>query len=339
VNWFDVWYIANDWLFNEPVNLPYDGNVAPDNSASKLLLWYKFDETSGINVADSSTNGWNGTVNNYSTLRNGFMRAYVGYDNTGKCFNFEPGLRSWIEVPPGVLAAQATAAQTFSFWIDMNTSVHMADGYPSVFMMFSANHYDDSAGTGDTNDTQIIETQFPVEWPPRVSGYGPQLRWVDQRAAGVIVSSNQGFSTKPWDNFSAFSGRWNHYALVFNTATTSMRVYLNGKCVAFRTDTTLGVWSDPCSIRIGTRCNKLNNPSHGFWQGKLDDLRIYNYALTDNQVQYLATSGKGTRAMSFIEPDNMETTTQTVDGVTVQIINFQDYAKWATNWTNQQMWP
>lgn len=341
VNYNDVFYFAAEWLYMEPVTITYDINAADEPDNNQLGVWYQFNETSGTTVADSrpASPKRNGTVHNYSVLRNNIMRFYTGYDGTGRCFNFQQGLRSWIEVPTSVMQG-ATTGQTFSFWIDADLSNHFEDWYPSVFMMFLEKPFYDAPGsTNDGNETQLIETQFPIDWPPRANGYGPMLRWVDLRMAGLIVSSNQGYSHQPWENLSVFSGRWNHYTLVYYTADTSMRVFRNGRQVAFRTDTVLPVWPEPNSFRIGTRCNKLNNPTHGFWQGKLDDFRIYTYALPSKQIQYITTSGTGSRVTPFIEPENYDTTTQMIDGQAVQIIDFRDFAALAGNWMSQQLWP
>ncbi|MBA2533357.1 MAG: LamG domain-containing protein [Nocardioidaceae bacterium] len=85
-------------------------------------------------------------------------------------------------------------------------------------------------------------------------------------------------------------GRWTHLAATYNGAT--LRVYVDGllagsKAVTGRTC----VSGEP--LAVGAK----NNPSKGlleaFWDGRLDEVRIYDHALTASEVGQLAARSTG----------------------------------------------
>jgi hypothetical protein len=100
------------------------------------------------------------------------------------------------------------------------------------------------------------------------------------------------------------------------------------------------------TVRIATRGNAgyAQSANGQFWQGRVDDLRLYSKALSQAEVRYLATDGTGKRDMQavFNELDDYNTTNTVVlpgGSDQVKIVNFRDYATFAGYWLNQQMWP
>jgi hypothetical protein len=339
VNLSDIHFLMSDWLFAEP-NLVYDSNVDP--GTSNLTAWYKFDEGTGNAINDSSGHLRHGTLYNSGP----FTWSYKGHDSTGYCVNLEPGYHTWIQCPSSVIAADSTG-QSFTFWLKYNDSYQEEHTWSSVLVFHSTNP--------DTEDGQTMETQLPV--PIQNGGAPPWLRWVDMR-----VSNETGLQhARP----SLISSRWNHYALVYDISGHQMLMYVNGKLISGVASTTLTTAWGPTgtgdgnanSVRIGTRGNVAPNLLYdsqggiydannwGFWQGRIDDMRLYSKALSENQVQYLATDGTGKRNMQavFIEPDNYDTATITSPLIggnqPIQIINFKDYNVLAGYWLNQQLWP
>jgi len=329
VNLHDIFYLASDWLYNEP-NLVYDSNVDP--GISNLTVWYKFDEGSGTLLADSSGNGRDATLYNVGP----FTWAYEGHNGTNYCVNLEPGQHTWIECPNTVVAG--ATGQTFTFWLKFNDRFQEEHIWASV-LVFHSNA--PAAGT----DAQTMENQLPV--PFQSTGATPWLRWVDMR-----VSDGTGLQGAEGARPSMISGRWNHYALVYDTAATQMLMYVNGKQIAGTTNSAFTTPWGPSdtgdgnanTVRIGQRGNGgyAITDGLGFWQGRIDDMRLYSKALTENEIQYLVTDGTGKRNMQalFNEPDDYNPATVTLPtGPTVKIINFNDFATLAGYWLNQQLWP
>ncbi|MBN2021067.1 MAG: hypothetical protein JW749_12690 [Sedimentisphaerales bacterium] len=324
VNAYDLKYFAGDWLDSD-VDLNYPNALAPLDDSGHLMVWYKFDTETGtsgtVTVTDSSGN------NRYGTIGNPHKFLWASDGASGKCLNTEAGLRTWVEVPTTAYPAGSEGV-TFSFWsaydINYQPIESLAAKWASVLTMHEKVPTEANANTNN-DDSQLIESQVPTPWPPNYES-GPQVRFVDMRENGRNIATNR-------RRFSDLGRRWNHYAFIYDDANDSMRVYLNGKLEANEINATLPLWPAPGSFRLGTRSNRYYNPSYGFigpnwgfWFGKLDDFRIYNYALNENEIQWLATNGTGTRILPLVEPTNLST------AGSPQIINFMDFAIFANDW-------
>jgi len=86
---------------------------------------------------------------------------------------------------------------------------------------------------------------------------------------------------------------------------------------------------------ITDHTDATGNTLEKFYSGLIDNLRIYNYALSDAEAGYLAT--KGASGLYFplesianiydMEPQNQKK------------VNFKDLAVLAEQWLVQQLWP
>jgi hypothetical protein len=84
-----------------------------------------------------------------------------------------------------------------------------------------------------------------------------------------------------------WAGGWNHYAFVKDADKGFQRIYLNGSLVAEKTDATASM-SGVGAARIGIAPDRFGDQHIG----KLDDLRIYNYALSEQEIAALCPMPK-----------------------------------------------
>jgi chitodextrinase len=124
--------------------------------------------------------------------------------------------------------------------------------------------------TGTKNDVAIVGTW---DWP---QGGGPML-WVDHIAGHHYVTLNGGLSNYLDSGQTPATGQWQYLTATFDGS--AARYYINGTQVASRTFT--GNVGDSNSWRIGSYGA---NPS-GFFDGVIDDVRIYNRGLTAAETQ------------------------------------------------------
>jgi len=75
-----------------------------------------------------------------------------------------------------------------------------------------------------------------------------------------------------------FTGSYAHFAMSYNDSANELKGYLDGTLEGTVTSGSPGNPSPQIYI-IGGRSNK------GFWDGKIDDVRIYDTVLSDSQVQ------------------------------------------------------
>jgi hypothetical protein len=82
---------------------------------------------------------------------------------------------------------------------------------------------------------------------------------------------------------------WVHVFLTRKGASTGLSsIYLNGKSISLQTDITAAHPAITANTFIGCR-----DGSTRFATGQLDDLRVYNRALTPSEIQLLYTGGRG----------------------------------------------
>ncbi len=85
-------------------------------------------------------------------------------------------------------------------------------------------------------------------------------------------------------------GQWHHIVVVYNRGSSVIKGYLDGEKLPNEADISgTGNIDNTSEIRIG------RSPSGNYAPGQLDDVRIYNYDLTDQQVKVLFNNG----AVSF----------------------------------------
>jgi hypothetical protein len=78
-------------------------------------------------------------------------------------------------------------------------------------------------------------------------------------------------------------GKWYFITSVYDKDNRSFKLYLNARLVSSKTvNQNLQVWEGAVT-RIGRNCNQAPQS----WQGCIDDIRIYNRALYENEIQQL----------------------------------------------------
>ena len=86
-------------------------------------------------------------------------------------------------------------------------------------------------------------------------------------------------------------GKW-HLATIVIVSNSTMSLYIDG---AYITSTAIGTPFDsysPSFWRVGSYKNAATNGSDGYFSGSIDDVRIYNRALSASEVQQLYNMGR-----------------------------------------------
>ena len=85
-------------------------------------------------------------------------------------------------------------------------------------------------------------------------------------------------------------GNWHHIVGVRNVVDDTVSSYKDGVLQQSLTDTTTGNVNSSAASRIGARADNAGNK----FPGNIDDVRIYNRALTQAEITELYNSGNGT---------------------------------------------
>jgi hypothetical protein len=118
---------------------------------------------------------------------------------------------------------------------------------------------------------------------------------------------------------------WVHFALAYDG--NEVTVYANGNIVVDRTLNLNTAGNIP--FRIG-KYNVANN-----FDGMIDDVRIYNYGLSKEEVAYIAADGAGTLHIPIVSPANVYN--KEPEGS--QWINLNDYSLIASKYLEEILWP
>jgi len=147
--------------------------------------------------------------------------------------------------------------------------------------------------------------------------------------AGPVPIENHTWDRLVWgiDQADSYGGCWNHYAIVKNAGAGTIRLYLNGLLVARHIEA-----PEVMNGSLSEQIYLALIPGYDL-QVKIDDLCVYNYALSQGEVLYLA-AGAGSELIQPLEPV-LTNSDLTNDGT----INLADFAMITQDWLKQQFWP
>jgi hypothetical protein len=206
-----------------------------------------FDDVAGNLVEDVSGFGHNGM---YTDGAEG-MPVLIG-GRIGEALDFQGTTVAYVDLPSIPLAQVAGEANTVVLWFFQPAS--------------------------NPNEVIVYLPPGPGPAPPRYD------LWItnDPGPVALCINSGQGDCWGTTDG--VFVGRWVHVAVVFvNGPTTSGRLYVDGAPVA------MTCVMAPCDqSRSAMMPVHLGGSDSAYdWHGKLDEVRFYNRALDDKEVQRL----------------------------------------------------
>ena len=79
-------------------------------------------------------------------------------------------------------------------------------------------------------------------------------------------------------------GTWQHVVAIYDQSAGTMALYVNGVNVANATPPDAGPVSTPLPVSIGSRRSGVGSEYDFYFNGAIDEVAIYNSALTSEQV-------------------------------------------------------
>jgi hypothetical protein len=257
----DLDAFSNNWLWA----------AAPQHSITATVphkapvIWYKFNESSGVTATDSASG-------HTADVCGVVLWEPTGGRNGAGCITLNS------------LASDNSRVEVR----DPNTAfgfLNSNDGSISLSVWINA---DSSVGNTMSNSWESFFTVYDSNWTERTS-FSIPWRWGDPRAWFQSQSGNTIMGPLMPDNY--FGGRWNHWVAIKDADSNTMLAYCNGSLVGTATSTTPLFTLPVQSIRIGMRGQ--SNANWGKWSGKVQDFKVFDYALSADEVAYLATDGTG----------------------------------------------
>ena len=224
--------------------------VGPPAPTQGLVMHYAFETLTNGVVTDSAGNGLNGSVVAASGSPS-LVTSLAGY---GKAVQLTGANHQWVNVP--LLPVLDVDHYTLSAWVRY---------------------------TGVQNDLTLDRWEV-LE---KAGAY-----WMNVRTNGLVrVGGFYGGCTNPsWQNFDSTRALkvnvWRHVATTYDGA--RLRVYIDGKAAGSKAITGRTCVSGQ-PLAVGAKNAPAKGLYEAFWDGRLDDVRIYNRALSVAEIGQLAT--------------------------------------------------
>jgi len=296
VDFRELEVMAADWLLSDSVT----PTKAPDNT--RLEAYYKFDDGSGTIAADSSNNS-------HRAILDGPQWESIDVQVGTGALKFD-GVDDRVTVDSFNVAGTGI---TLSAWIKPTAFgndpriVSKAEGGGT------AEHYWALLLAADPGDPE--------------AGLQCRLRTDAGTATGVVAPSDE---IEP--------DAWAHVAATWDRDDPNIRLYKNGIEIYSVAKAGTAVATAGPGVRIGIGNQSVDAGPGGMdrpFEGIIDDVRIYDYGLSDPEIKYLATKG----ASDWYEPVPSAANLYDQEPRGQRKVNFKDYAVLMDRWLDEQLWP
>jgi len=146
----------------------------------------------------------------------------------------------------------------------------------------------------------------------------------------TTLRSDSAYSSSDIDD-----GKWHHVVFTYDNDVNERKVYIDGRLAG--TDTPSGrletIYHNVGFV-IGGRLDGTFNTRA--WDGRIDEVRLYDDVLTHEEVVYLIT---GSTSPEYFPVWSLGNVTDTGDPVNSRFANFKDYNVLANTWLDELLWP
>ncbi|MHC4433660.1 MAG: LamG domain-containing protein [Planctomycetota bacterium] len=134
-------------------------------------------------------------------------------------------------------------------------------------------------------------------------------------------------------------GQWHHVAGVFDNGALTMYIDAGAENSVFG-GSTFGTGTTRFGfVGIGSEATEFDGRPNatGYFDGDLDELRIYDRALTQAEIAYLADDSPDDGQLYIPVPSAANIADQEPRGL--RAVNFKDLAALLGQWLNEELWP
>jgi len=234
------------------------GGGAGGTINSGMVVWYKFDESSGTTAADASGNARNGAVMTAGGGTGTFSTTHQVGTNAVSLNGTSATVGAFVNVPASLNAMGATTAVTIASWVNVTTARNWARVWD----------FNNSSTTGYMFLTTQEQTNMRVRF-------------------AITQTNNAG--EQALTSASTLASGWHHIAVVLDVgATYTGTLYIDGVVAGTNTAMTLrpSTIGNTANNWIGKSAFVGNDP---YFAGLIDDFRVYNRALTAVEITALYT--------------------------------------------------
>lgn len=242
--------------------------VAYDYNRGKPLGWWRFDEQE-LNWCGTSTDGCDASGFGYDLLAQanattvsvpGKFSNGLELDGTGDYYCADDDDNGTCD-PDATTKLQLVGDLTVSGWINFDAATD------SATIVYQGENGSETAANNELYFLRLDTTS------------GTDIEYGHESGTGT-------------DNYQIFDvnfsiNTWYHITLVRDVTANSLRLFLNGVQVGAVSSYT----GDPSGGSTGEFAIGANDNGTNNWDGTLDEIRVYNYAMSTQQVKQLYTNG------------------------------------------------
>ncbi|MBN2064063.1 MAG: hypothetical protein JW745_04600, partial [Sedimentisphaerales bacterium] len=216
------------------------------------------------------------------------------------------------------------------------SAVTFAEGHTGSGANFTGDDYSSYLNCQNSNSLHFTEGLTISAW---IKSTGQEDQWASVITKGIqawrLIRNNSGNSLSFHFNragggeyqangtIEVMDGQWHHVMAVYDGK--ELRLYIDGELDTSVAAGAVNSSNDP--VYIGSRVNNTHNRN---WTGIIDDVRLYNTALSINNLLYLAEKP------GFVElPEEIAAEDLKADG----IIDIADLEELIRNWAREMIWP
>jgi hypothetical protein len=298
VDFRDLEIMANDWL-----NGDYTIYAETPKPAS---AWWEFEN----NV--NGTGGNNGVAYGNPTYGPGKFNQAIIFDGTD----------DYVVVTDSPVIEFSTGSFSIALWIKSS----YAAGSNKQFIICNGTNGSEFDAGGNGPGGRSTGKRYVIKFQDS------NFRFLvdDDSTKTTIDGASSKFAT----------GDWVHAAVMSDADAKELRVYCNGELQSSKANATAGDISSPGEpLYIGAKqqedahaANSASAPIDHYFEGMLDDLRIYDYALSRAEILGVIGSDLYVPLTSLANISDEEPANS-------KKVNFRDFAVLADQWLEQQSWP
>lgn len=263
--------LANPVANDDAYNVSEDSTITVGSSTANLANWFKFDEGSGQSVTDSGSLGDNGTLGATTGADASDPTWSAGYiGGNGLSFG---GVDDFVDT--GSTVAKTSNNFTLSTWFQTNTTTSQQH---LLWQGFAGGDGNGNPTPGDLNSSEMNLS---------VGTYGGGNKIVFFLGYDVPENGADSIYIVSADDFTDTTG-WHFVAVTVTDlggGVLSASLYVDGKLQGSDTGTQIdrSQWG---ALRIGRP-----GAATRFFDGQIDEVRVYDAALTATQVERIAQTG------------------------------------------------
>ncbi len=228
--------------------------IKADAQGYGLIAYYPFNN----NAEDFSGYGNNGRING------GVTTVPDRFNNPCSAMLFD-GMSGFIEVPNSASISSPVNAFSLCVWYKLSAT--------------TGNNYWLTLVCKGSDTSELIDNpQYRVQTQQNFSIQTTTCTPIPDMSSTISLSTKSTMCDNDVRNHLLETNKWHFYALTYDGS--SMKAYMDGKIV-FQEVTSYGLTKNNASLYIG----KDEPGSLEYFNGALDDMQLYDMALSDNDVQ------------------------------------------------------